>query len=331
MATTVIDAFNEFLREQINLDPDFTDTARRSRDWLMDRIHEFPAADSLFPRLNTEKDIFFGSFERKTKNRPLDDIDIMVGLHAAGATYEEYGETVYISTENSDSALYNLRFDNSKNINSKRVINKFVSKLSSIPQYSNAEMGRRGEAAVLSLRSYDWVYDLVPCFFTTPEIDGRAFYLIPDGNGNWKKTDPRLDRERVQRLVSTQGKTILDVIRLVKFWNQRPTMPSLPSYLLENMVLDYYERAICNVYPDLEFRDVINYIRTAIYQPVQDPKGIQGDLNDVGWTERITIATRCAADHAKAVEAREFEAAENYRRSISNWAEVFGSTFPIFG
>lgn len=331
MATTVIEAFNEFLREQITLDPDSTDTARRSRDWLMERIHEFPAADSSFPQLNSEKDIFFGSFERKTKNRPLDDIDIMVGLHAAGATYEEYGDTVYVSTENLNSALYSLRSDNSKNINSKRVINKFVSKLSSIPQYRNAEMGRRGEAAVLNLRSYDWAYDLVPCFFTTPEIDGRAFYLIPDGSGNWKKTDPRLDRERVQRLVTTRGRIILDVIRLVKFWNQRATMPTLPSYLIENMVLDYYENAICGNYPDIEFMGVINHIRTAINSPVYDPKGIQGDINEVHWLDRNSIANRCVEDYATAVAGREFESVKNYRSSINKWRDIFGPEFPHFG
>lgn len=331
MATTTIEAFNDFLRDQVNLDSGITNTARRSRNWLMDRLHEFPTSDRSFPTLYSEKDIFFGSFERKTKKRPLDDIDIMIGLHAEGATYEEYGGKIYISTFNDNSALYRLRFDNSNNINSKRVINKFVSALSDIPQYGNAEIGRKGEAAVLSLSSYPWVYDLVPCFFTSPDAIGNSFYLIPDGDGNWQKTDPRIDRARVARLAEVRGKNMLDVLRLVKFWNHRPTMPSLPSYLLENMVLDYYERSICNVYPDLEFRDVIDYIRTAIYQPVLDPKGIQGDLNDVSWIERIEIATRCATDYAKVIEAREFETAHDYRRSISKWAEVFGPTFPTFG
>ena len=260
MATTVIAAFNEFLRDQVNLDSGITDTARRSRNWLMDHIHEFPIADRSFPMLYNEKDIFFGSFERKTKKRPLDDIDIMIGLHAEGATYEEYGEKIYISTVNDNSALYRLRFDNSNNINSKRVINKFVSALSDIPQYGSAEIGRKGEVAVLSLSSYPWVYDLVPCFFTSPDAIGNSFYIIPDGDGNWQKTDPRIDRARVTRLEEARGKSMLDVIRLVKFWNRRPTMPSLPSYLLENMVLGYYEQSNCSDYPDLQFINVIDYI-----------------------------------------------------------------------
>ncbi|MFC7287433.1 nucleotidyltransferase [Herminiimonas sp. KBW02] len=331
MATTTIAAFDDFLRDQVNLDSAITDTARRSRDWLMDRIHGFPVVDQFFPKLYNERDIFFGSFERRTKKRPLDDIDIMIGLHADGATYEEYGGKIFISTTNETSALFKLRFENSNYINSKRVINKFVNALSNIPQYGNAEIGRKGEAAVLSLNSYPWVYDLVPCFYTSPDVNGIEFYLIPDGDGNWQKTDPRIDRARVTRLERSRGKNLLDVIRLVKFWNRRPTMPSLPSYLLENMVLDYYEQSICNIYPDLEFRDVINYIRSAVYHSVFDPKGIQGDLNNVAWTERVEIATRCALDYAKALEAREFESKEDYRGSINKWREIFGPTFPTFG
>lgn len=331
MAATVIDAFNEFMRDEVNLDSEVTNTARRSRDWLMERIHDFPDTDPSFPKLYSDKDIFFGSFERKTKKRPLDDIDIAIGLHADGATYEEYGNTICISIRDENSALYGLRFDNSNHINSRRVINKFVNSLANIPQYRSAEIGRKGEAAVLSLSSYPWVYDLVPCFFTSPDLNGNSFYLIPDGEGNWKKTDPRIDRGRVARLVETRGKNMLGVIRLVKFWNQRPTMPTLSSYLLENIVLDYYEHSICSLYPDLEFRDVINYIGTAIYRAVQDPKGTQGDLNDVSWLDRIAIATRCATDYAKAVEARLLEEAADYRKSINKWAEVLGPTFPTFG
>jgi hypothetical protein len=331
MATSVIDAFNEFLRDQVNLDPADTNLARRSRDWLVDRIHEFPGKESSFPILCNYKDIFFGSFERRTKKRPLDDIDIMVGLDAQGTVYYEYGSKIYLSTFNESSPLYNLRFDNSEYINSKRVINKFVAVLAGLPHYGKAEIGRRGEAAILNLKSYAWAYDIVPCFFTNPDNQGNWFYIIPDGEGHWQRTDPRIDRARVARLVAARGKHILDVIRLVKFWNRRPTMPSLPSYLLENMVLDYYELSTCSQYPDLEFRDVIDYLRTAIHTPVYDPKGVQGDLNTIDWIDRIAIAVRCASDHEKCVEARSFESEYDYRHSINKWGEVFGPAFPKFG
>lgn len=71
MAKTVISAFDEFLSKKVNLDPDETDIARRSRDWLVDRINEFPNRDANFPTLYSNKNIYFGSFARKPKKENL--------------------------------------------------------------------------------------------------------------------------------------------------------------------------------------------------------------------------------------------------------------------
>ena len=335
MASTVISAFNEFMAETINLDPTESTVAKASRDWLMDRIHDFPSKDSTFPKLYSDMDIFFGSFERKTKRRPLDDIDIMVCMTADGATYTESGNTAYITTTKEESPLYRLRHDTglilgSDRINSKRVVNKFVSALSGVPQYDKAEVNRKGEAATLRLKSYDWVFDIVPCFRTQEDEAGRNYYLIPDGEGHWKKTDPSIDRARVQRLTKSRGAMMLSVIRLVKFWNCRPTMPTMRSYLLENMILDYYEVNACSNYPDLEFAKVIKYIENAIHDSVWDPKGIQGDLNTLDWFDKCRISSRCGTDRIKCVDASNLEIAKEYRRSIAKWHEIFGDSFPDY-
>lgn len=76
MATTVDGAFSEFLRDYINLDPEDTKKARNSKDWLIGNINKFDWSIEGFPKLYPEKHIQFGSFSRKTKKRPLDDIDI---------------------------------------------------------------------------------------------------------------------------------------------------------------------------------------------------------------------------------------------------------------
>ena len=89
MATTVIEAFNKFLADQVNLCDDETKIARASRDWLVGQICNFPSKVDHFPQVYTEKNIFFGSFARNTKKRPLDDIDIMICLNAQGSTYFE--------------------------------------------------------------------------------------------------------------------------------------------------------------------------------------------------------------------------------------------------
>ena len=49
MAKTVIEAFNDFLKDTVNLDPEQTKKARSSRDWLVGQIGSFPDKDEKFP------------------------------------------------------------------------------------------------------------------------------------------------------------------------------------------------------------------------------------------------------------------------------------------
>ncbi|WP_016951483.1 S-4TM family putative pore-forming effector [Anabaena sp. PCC 7108] len=232
MAQTVNVAFDEFLKDYVNLDIKDTAKARNSRDWLIEeQIHSFPYKDLYFPRFYSEKDIYFGSFARRTKKRPLDDIDIMIALSAEGSTYYEYTNGV-IEMYVPDSA-YKLKMlcnDDTNTLNSRKILNKFKYLLSKVPQYQEADIKTNLEAVTLKLKSYTWNFDIVPCFFTNPELSGRTYYLIPDGKGNWKKTDPRIDRYRVTEVNQAHNGNVLNVIRLMKFWNKRQTMPSMGSW-----------------------------------------------------------------------------------------------------
>ena len=86
MATTVNNAFDEFMKDIVNLDPDVVSKARESRDNLLENIAEFDNEDGFFD-LYEGYNVHFGSFARKTKCRELDDIDLMIGIAANGATY----------------------------------------------------------------------------------------------------------------------------------------------------------------------------------------------------------------------------------------------------
>jgi hypothetical protein len=332
MATTVNTAFSEFMRERVNLDAQDTRDARASRDWLMKQIEVIPENDPSFPRLYPEVNIHFGSFARRTKIRELDDIDILVGIGAVGTTYLDRDGWVELTVPEG-IALRRFCHDGSAVLNSRRVVNLFVSTLSKVPQYANSELKRNGEAAVVNLTSYTWSFDIVPAFFTVPEPDGRTYYIIPDGNGHWKKTDPRLDHDRVQRINQVHDGNMLNPLRLMKYWNGRPTMPSIPSYLLECIVLSYYEAALnkASSYVDVEAVSLLAHISTAVTKPIYDPKRIQGDINELTWEERIAISARASTDANRAAEARRLEDAGNHRQAISRWREILGSHFPEFG
>lgn len=333
MAKTVDEAFNIFLRDYVNLDPDKTQLAKSSRDWLLSNIHLFPSRDMNFPNLYSEKDIFFGSFPRRTKKRELDDIDIMIAFRGEGGYYREYANHIEIYIPNSANQLKLLCFDYTNILNSRKLINKLISLLNQVPQYQNAEIKRNLEAATLSLKSYPWNFDLVPCFFTQKDNFNKDYYLIPDGNGHWKKTDPRIDKNRVTTLNQYHNGNILNPIRLMKYWNEKPMMFSMPSYLIENIILDFYSKSVgikASKYSDLEVRKLLNYIQNNIFYSVNDPKEIQGDINTLEINEKTKIYTRAKSDYFKALQARELEKSGDYKSSIMKWREIFGVNFPTY-
>lgn len=332
MASTVVQAFNEFLRDIVNLEKNQTDKGRNSRDWLVGQIAHFPDSDSSFPQIYKEKNIFFGSFTRRTKKRPLDDIDIMICLKANGSTYNEYPDRIEITIKDHAKDFESYINQGTKILNSRKIINIFLTKLRKIPQYDKAEIKRNLEAATLNLTSYDWTFDIVPCFHTQPESNGREYYLIPDGNGNWKKTDPRIDQERVSSINQSHKGNILNVIRIMKYWNNRATMPTIGSYLLETVILDYYElnTHTASDYVDIEIVNILKYISTKILSNVYDPKGIQSNINTLSYQDRQKISDRASLDYFKAVEARKFENDKKYADSIKKWGEIFGNEFPNY-
>ena len=186
---------------------------------LLSNIAEFDNEDGFFD-LCDSFNVHFGSFARRTKCRELDDIDIMIGISANGGTYFSHSwDVVTICASTSNQVQIDCT-DLNGNLNSTKVINKFKKKLEYLRDYSRSEVKRSGEAVVLNLLSRDWSFDIVPCFHTVKENDGRSYYLIPNGNGGWKKTDPTIDRKAVQRTNQVLNGKVLELIRLVKRWNK---------------------------------------------------------------------------------------------------------------
>lgn len=331
MAKTVNTAFNEFLNDSVNLSSNINDSGRSSRNWLFDQINNFPDKDETFPKLYKELNRGFGSFSRKTKIKPLDDIDILVGIHGENATYSEINDTILVHSETSSSKKLKDLSDENGDINSIKVLNLFKKLLNEIPQYKSADIKRNKEAVTLNLSSYDWTFDIVPCFLTAPCSDNRTYFVIPDGNGNWKKTDPRIDKERTQSINQKNNGKILNVIRIMKYWNKRQTMPSMPSYLLENIVINYYESNNSGNYIDLEIKNLLAYIHDNIIFEISDPQEIQGNINDLTVDEVNKIREKAAIDFEKAKNAIDLENEGDIEASMKKWGEIFGSEFPSYG
>jgi len=328
MAKTVNGAFNTFNQDFVNLDPERTKKARNSRDWLYGQLNNLPDNDTDFPLKYEERHIRFGSFARNTKIRELDDIDIIYCLHANNATYSQDNfdkKKYYLHTPNAGSRLKNLSDENI--LNSRKVVNQFVSSLEDIEHYKQADIHRRQEAATLQLSSYEWNFDIVPAFYTT-----AGFYLIPDGEGNWKATNPPIDQNKVSRINKKHDGNILQIVRTLKYWNRRAQMPTIGSYLFENLVLNYFDtQDKISDYIDVNLIKFWNSLKSEIYKTVIDPKGIQDDLNDLSYEDKVKVANKSSDTYDKGYEAYKFETEEkNQEKSINKWGEIFGDDFPNY-
>lgn len=332
MATTVNGAFSEFMRDFVNLDPDIVSSARDSRDNLLDNINEFDNKDGFF-NLHKPFNVHFGSFARKTKCRELNDIDLMIGISADGATYNSNGpwDDIKITASTTNPAQKECTRDDGT-LNSTQVTNKFKKKLENVREYSHSEIRRSGEAVVLNLKSKDWSFDIVPCFHTVTEDDGRSYYLIPNGKGNWKKTDPIKDKEHVTNTNQEKNGRVLELIRLCKKWNKVKNITTISSYLLETMIINYAD-SVDELHACIDFRftDALQYISNNIFAPVYDMKEIQGDINNLSFSDKIILQSTAMSDYLKACAAWEYEKSSKQKEAINKWREILGGDFPTYG
>ena len=327
MPYTVSACFDVFRREMVDLDPDNTKVARGSRDFVFHNIVSL-SQKGLLPQLYSGMSLYFGSFERKTKKRELDDIDMMVCFSGKGGTYHTAveNEKYLISFESELPVIRDCMDDGA--LNSRKVVNKLIAALERVEHYKKAELHRDHEAARLQLSSYTWNFDIVPCFYTS-----TGFYLIPDGCGNWKNTDPRIDKTRITEANQKLYGLLLPLIRLMKYWKSLKWGDSISSYMFEQMVIDCVDAI-----PLLPFnswqvlvQQTLFYLKKAIELPVWDPKGIQGDLNELDNESRENLSMRAFISYLSATKAIEFERDGDVQRAIKQWALVFGEEFPVFG
>lgn len=331
MATTVNNAFDEFMKEIVNLDPDVVSKARDSRDNLLENIAEFDDEDGFFD-LCQDFNVHFGSFARKTKCRELDDIDLMIGIAANGATYNSSDpwDDVHITASTTNQAQKDCTREDGT-LNSTQVINKFKSKLKHVREYSRSDIHKSGEAVVLNLTSKDWSFDIVPCFHTVTESNGRSYYLIPNGKGNWKKTDPLKDKEHVTNTNKDKEGRVLELIRLCKKWNNVKKATTIPSYLLETMIINYCDsKTTLSQFIDYRFRDALKYIADNIMNSVSDMKEIQGDINMLSDSDKSKLKEKANNDYQKACDASNAET-KDQEKAIKLWGEILGGDFPTYG
>lgn len=329
MPNTVNSCFEKLRCEMVDLVPEQVKTARASRDFVLDNIARL-SDEGMLPNVLGDYCLNFGSFARNTKIRPLDDIDMMICYDGSCGVYDtiKKNELYQIRFADHHPFFDDLRNDDGRTLNSRKVINQLIGALSGVEKYSKAELHRRGEATTLQLSSYPWNFDIVPCFYTK-----TGFYLIPDGQGNWKNTDPRIDRNRVATCDQMHSDLVTPLIRLMKYWTKLKWGGAVSSYMFEQMVLDSIDTAPMPLGLSWQTRveRVLQYLTDAIKAPVRDPKGIQGDLNGLDTETKNHLSEVANISYIAAYHAIKKERESNIKDAIRLWRSVFGNSFPEYG
>lgn len=331
MPYTVWSAFDSFRHNQVDLDPDVSAKARTSRDYLFEQIKKLASQDAYFP--NVSSYIPFGSFARKTRIRPLKDIDLMPLMNGRGTScYSSSTPYIYLlKIDDRNAPLAN--FDNGNGyVNSTKVLNKLKNLLYLVPNYRRAELKRNMQAVVLDLISYTWVFDIVPSVEFFDWQGNTAFYLIPDGKGDWIKTNPKIDQKNITRVNQWQNNKFISTVRLLKYWNGRTHKPVLKSYYFETIAIKNfdYSKQISDYQNAVKF--FFNNSSPHIWSSCPDPKDLGPNLDlEVSYETKQKVVNAIAEARQFADYALMYESQSNHKDAIYWWRRVFGSEFPEYG
>lgn len=328
---------NRLIKEQINMQSDQVTQARASRDFLLNKIKSLSANNSSSLTFASIYNLHYGSFARKTKIHPIDDIDLMIGLRGGLFEYNsneisDYKNVIIRPQNNINIGHWQNCIDNDINnkqyLNSRKVLEELKRNLQNFGHYRKAEMHRKQQAVTLQLDSYPWNFDIVPCFYN----DKNDWYFIPNGNGHWMITNPKKDQEYITNVNKNSSSRALGIIRLLKYWNKQ-NKQLFPSYLLEIFVANYLEKTsfFLNDTHSL-FLGVLKYIRDNLYNPIYDPKNIEGDINQLDIDQYMNIYSTIT-NH---IELLEPDSSPIYGWlvlepfPIQNLKEIFNYEFPNY-
>lgn len=337
MPYTLWSSIEKYRRDVVDLDPDETRIARSSRDFLFTQLKSLDVDNRyIFPKLYNNP-ISYGSFARKTKIRPLDDIDLLLPLKRNGTVPREAPGRRFVYDlwiEDEDSVLEPYR-DSYGSVSSIKVLNAIKSGLSKLAHYKKADISRNQQAIVLDLSSYDWSFDIVPAVPIKDKYSDNgeiAYYLIPDGSGDWIRTDPRKDGARLTSVNQQHTVNIQGMIRLLKRWNRRTTKPCLESYYFEALCLNVFDYA-----PRLTWiSEAVEYFfqlgQYYLRQSCPDPKGL-GDALDANVDSEIKSKVEKVMMEAYwlASEANRFDKEGKDKDAIERYRMLFGEEFPSYG
>lgn len=193
-------------------------------------------------------------------------------------------------------------------------------------EYKSTRVSTRGISVRIFLGE-DIEVDLVPGFVR----DGGG-YLIPNGSGLWRETNPPFHHDLVERENVRLGSRLKPLIRLMKAWNNTNDHP-LRSFHVEMMVVATWRRsASIPSWPTAlaqSLASLAGQVTTRFFDPWTPP--VQFIDDDLDATKRASAQKMLALDAQTAGVALQLDSAGRSREAFQQWSVVFRHKFPAHG
>lgn len=339
---SVASAFDSFLDRHVNIGKGIRSTASGSHNHLRDFLASEISRDTTFPRVLSTVDCDFlgGSFARHTKIWPLDDIDIYVPIDGLGLIYHNQGVKLPYTVLSDNTLSWNpvcsLRWMNGQQVSSVKLVQGFTAVLKR--HYGeDTHVAPNGQAVSVRLthgetKEADGLgYDVVPCFSMTPhESSEFSFYVIPDGNDGWLRTNPRLDTIICNQLQEFNSKHYRKVVKLMKYWNREQLGGAFSSYYVELALSRRFLARKSEAQPlgSISQGVVIGFdtLKVAYASGDQTPFITDAPVVERPYLTPLQQSTLSLAA-ATANLAYAFESSGSTAEAVGQWKDVFGNSF----
>ena len=290
---TVAEAFEKF-RQRLELSQ--TEAKEASR-----RHNEVRAC--IRTEFDIERDFLTGSYARRTKTKPLKDVDIFFCLGKKDGHWRKRPPVEILDAFH--RCLATKYGDDSVQPGRRCVTVDFDKRNQTVEE----------EGKVLS-------NDAVPAY------DCGTWYEIPDRDlGEWIKTDPDIHKEKATAKNKELDGRWVPLVKMLKRWNRSAGKPIVPSFLIEVAALDLVDPPF-RTYPS-EIRRFFASALDGITQEWPDPAGLGPPVSDQMTSQRqqeAVSALRTA--EVKAARAVRLEQQGKNGEALSVWLEVMGKYFP---
>lgn len=173
--------------------------------------------------------------------------------------------------------------------------------------------------------------EVVPAYYYgRDETDKYNIYEIPQADGDWIKSSPKVHCNYVTRInndVSSKVRSLIRLLKAVKYYNSIP----ISSFYLELRIAEWASSEETIVY-SFDVRTMLKQLVNCDLAQMSDPMGVSGYV-PAATTEncRLDALSKLTTALDRANHARAAEGRGAIQEAFDYWDKVFNGGFPAYG